>query len=190
MNLITKLEKVPVNEFFKLNYQLLIFTILVIVITLILYKSLKNYNKKLDIEDSYRKIDTFKTRDLTISISLFKDIISLLLKIIIVLILLNVGILVNNVIDYYVDNGKSRVDVSIVEVKDKIEIKDNKLTIKDLPEGYEYVKSYLNKNEPHDFKIVKDEFYQDSEVKLIDVEERKYKLSAKDFKEITTKESR
>ena len=190
MNLITKLEKVPVNEFFKLNYQLLIFTILVIVITLILYKSLKNYNKKLDIEDSYRKIDTFKTRDLTISISLFKDIISLLLKIIIVLILLNVGILVNNVIDYYVDNGKSRVDVSIVEVKDKIEIKDNKLTIKDLPEGYEYVKSYLNKNEPHDFKIVKDDFYQDRDIKLIDNEGTEYKLSAKDFKEITTKESR
>lgn len=187
MNLITKLEKVPINEFFKLNYQLLIFTILVIAITLIFYKLLKKYKKKLDIENSYRKIDTFKTRDLTISISQFKDMISLLLKIIIVLILVNVGILVNNVIDYYVDKGKSKVDVSIVEVKDKIEIKDNKLTIKELPEGYEYLKAYLNKNEPHDFKIVKDEFYQDSEVKLIDLGNREYKLSAKDFKKLENK---
>lgn len=184
MNLIAKLEKVPINEFFKLNYQLLIFTILVIVITLIFYKLLKNCKKKLDKEDSYPKIDTFKTRNLTISISRFKDMISLLLKIITVLILVNIGILVNNVIDYHVDNGKSIVDASIVEVKDKIEIKDNKLTIKELPEGYEYAKSYLNKNEPHDFKIVKDKFYQDSEVKLIDLENREYKISAKDFKEL------
>ena len=184
MNLITKLEKVSINEFFKLNYQLLIFTILVIAITLIFYKLLKNYKKKLDIEDSYRKIDTFKTRNLTISISSFKDIISLLLKIITVLILVNVGLLVNNVIDYRVDNGKSRVDASIVEVKDKIEIKDNKLTINELPENYLYVKKYLDKNIPHDFKIVKDDFYQDRDVKLIDSEGTEYKLSAKDFKEI------
>lgn len=184
MNLITKLEKVPINEFFKLNYQLLIFTILVIVITLIFYKLLKSYKKKLDIEDSYHKIDTFKTRNLTISISQFKDIISLLINIIIVLVLVNVGILVNNVINYHSDNGKSKVDASIVEIKDKIEIKDNKLTIKELPEGFEYVKSYLNKNEPHDFKVVKDDFYQDSEIKLIDVGNREYKLSAKEFKEL------
>lgn len=184
MDLITKLEKVPINEFFKLNYQLLIFTILVIVITLIFYKLLKNYKKKLDKEEEYPKIDTFKIRNLTISISRFKDIISLLINIIIVLVLLNVGMLVNNIIDYHIDNGKSKVDVSIIEVKDKIEIKNNKLTIKELPEGYEYVKSYLNKNEAHDFKIVKDDFYQDSEIKLIDVDNREYKLSAKDFKEL------
>ena len=184
MNLITKLEKVPINKYFELNYELLIFTILVIVITLMFYTSLKNYKKKLDIEDAYRKIDTFKTRNLTISISLFKDIISLLLKIITVLILVNVGILVNNVIDYHVDNGKNRVDVSIVEVRGRIEIKDNKLTIKELPENYLYVKKYLDKNIPHDFKIVKDDFYQDRDIKLIDNEGTEYKLSAKDFKEI------
>lgn len=184
MNLIAKLEKVSVNEFFKLNYQLLIFTIIVIVIILIFYKLLKNYKKKLDIEDSYRKIDTFKTKDLTISISLFKDIISLLLKIITVLILVNVAILVNNVIDYHIDNGKSRVDVSVVEVKERILIKDNKLTINELPENYLYVKKYLDKNIPHDFKIVKDDFYQDRDIKLIDNEGTEYKLSAKDFKEL------
>ena len=184
MNLITKLEKVPINEYFKVNYQLLIFTILIMVITLIFYKLLKNYKKKLDKEYSYRKIDTLKTRDLTISISRFKDLFSLFTNIIIVLILVNVGILVNNVIDYNINNGRDRIDTSIVEVKNKIEIKNNKLTIKELPEDYEYVKHYLDKNEPHDFKIVKNEFYQDSEVKLIDVTEREYKLSAKDFKEL------
>ena len=190
MDLITKLEKISINEFFKLNYQLLIFTILVIAITLIFYKLLKKYKKKLDIEDSYRKIDTFKTRNLTISISLFKDIISLLLKIIIVSILVNAIILANNIGNYRSDNGKSRVDASIVEVKDKIEIKDNKLTINELPENYLYVKKYLDKNIPHDFKMVKDDFYQDRDIKLIDNEGTEYKLSAKDFKEITTKESR
>ena len=184
MNLITKLEKVPINEYFKLNYQLLIFTMLVIVITLIFYKSLKNYKKKLDIEDSYRKIDTFKTRDLTISISRFKDIISLLLKTIMILVLVNVGIFVNNIIDYHVDNGKRRVDVSIIEVKDRIVIKDNKLTINELPENYLYVKKYLDKNIPHDFKIIKDDFYQDRDIELIDNEGTEYKLSAKDFKEL------
>lgn len=184
MNLITKLEKVPINEYFDLNYQLLIFTILVIVITLIFYTSLKNYKKKLDMEDSYRKIDTFKTRDLTISISRFKDIISLLLKTIMILVLVNVGILVNNIIDYHVDNGKRRVDVSIIEVKDRIVIKDNKLTINELPENYLYVKKYLDKNIPHDFKIIKDDFYQDRDIELIDNEGTEYKLSAKDFKEL------
>ena len=79
---------------------------------------------------------------------------------------------------------KTEVEASIVEIKNKIEIIDDKLTIKELPEDYSYVKEYLNKNEPHDFKIKKDEFYQDSEVKLIDIKDRKYKLSGKDFKEL------
>ena len=86
--------------------------------------------------------------------------------------------------NYYQNGKRAEIDVSIVEVKDRIVIKDDKLTINELPEDYNYVKEYLHKNEAHDFKIKKDEFYQDSEIKLIDIKDRKYKLSAKDFKEL------
>lgn len=86
--------------------------------------------------------------------------------------------------NYYQNGKRAEVGTSIVEIKDKIEIKNDKLTIKDLPEDYNYVKGCFDKNEPRDFKIVKDDFYQDSEVTLIDSKNHEYTLSAKEFKEL------
>lgn len=65
---------------------------------------------------------------------------------------------------------------------------DEKLTIVKLPDKYQYKERKLKADEPHDFKILKNWFYQDSDVILVDVYNQKYILTKSEFEQLQRKE--
>lgn len=79
-------------------------------------------------------------------------------------------------------------DVSLVEIKDKITIDNNKMTIDKLPDNFYYKDSTISKNEKQVFEI--DNFlYSNKVLKLVHMDEKydldeEYKISAKELKEI------
>ena len=79
-------------------------------------------------------------------------------------------------------------DVSLTEIKDKITIDNNKLTIDKLPDDFYYKDSTISKNEKQVFEI--DRFLFSNEVLRIihldedDESDTEYKISAKELKEI------
>lgn len=190
MDIITKTVKQPLSTFLYTHTGSLKISTILFILTIIFYIIIRNKLKKFNKEKinnnvsplSYDQQNKLKEEEELLESSY---------------VLIYSGIWITGILfftnflftgyetyNYYQNDKKTEVEASIVEIKNKIEIIDDKLTIKELPEDYSYVKEYLNKNEPHDFKIKKDEFYQDSEVKLIDIKDRKYKLSGKDFKEL------
>lgn len=74
--------------------------------------------------------------------------------------------------------------VQITEIKDHITVHDNKLTIGSLPESYHYNNNKLNNSEPHDFKITKDEFYTDTNPKLVDRDGNSYEITAEELNQL------
>lgn len=86
---------------------------------------------------------------------------------------------------YYI--SEKEVSASIVEIKDKIKIEGDKLTIEPLPNKYSYNNDYLTSNESHDFKISKDTFYSDSDVKLVDKRGKEYYIQKPEFEELLIK---
>ena len=190
MNIITKLEAQSLSKFLSSQTAFLEVSVILFVLTIIFYIIVKNKLRKFNKEKisnsinplSYNEKNKLKTEEEALK-SLYELFYSGI-WITGVVVLINFPFIGYKTYNYYQNDKRAEIDVSIVEVKDRIMIKDNKLTINELPEDYEYFKPYLDKNEPHDFKIIKDEFYQDSEVKLIDSNNYEYKLSAKDFKEI------
>ena len=50
-----------------------------------------------------------------------------------------------------------------------------------------YNANLLTRYEPHDFQIVKNDFYQDAEIKLIDKNQREYKIPSADFDDLMRK---
>lgn len=190
MDIITKTVKQPLSTFLYTHTGSLKISTILFILTIIFYIIIRNKLKKFNKEKinnnvsplSYDQQNKLKEEEELLESSY---------------VLIYSGIWITGILfftnflftgyetyNYYQNDKKTEVEASIVEIKNKIEIIDDKLTIKELPEDYSYVKEYLNKNEAHDFKIKKDEFYQDSEVKLIDIKDRKYKLSGKDFKEL------
>lgn len=190
MHIITKLENQPLSDVLSMHIGVLKFLIILFIITIVFYIIIKNKLKKFNKEKignsvipiTYGEKNKLKDEEELLESSYV--IIYSAILIVGMLVLTNFLFMGYETYNYYKNDKRAETDVSIVEIKDKIEIKNDKLTIKELPEDYNYVKEYLHKNEAHDFKIKKDEFYQDSEVKLIDIKDRKYKLSAKDFKEL------
>lgn len=79
-------------------------------------------------------------------------------------------------------------DVSLAEIKDKITIDNNKMTIDKLPDNFYYKDSTISKNEKQVFEI--DNFlYSNKVLKLVHMDEKydldeEYKISAKELKEI------
>ena len=79
-------------------------------------------------------------------------------------------------------NPKDKSDASLVEIKDYIKINNNRLTIDALPENYQYKDNKLDKTKPHDFKH--DDFYKESNVKLIDSNNNTYEITHEQLEEL------
>lgn len=73
--------------------------------------------------------------------------------------------------------GKTMIQqpAQLIEIRDYIKIDNNRLTIKPLPENYQYKNNTIDKNKSHDFKI--DDFYKESNVKLIDSNNNTYEIT-------------
>lgn len=84
-------------------------------------------------------------------------------------------------------NNEKKVHTSIIAIKDKVKIEGDKLTIEPLPDKHTYLNNYLSSNESHDFKIVKDTFYSDSDVKLVDKRGKEYYIQKPEFEELLKK---
>lgn len=80
--------------------------------------------------------------------------------------------------------GKTMVqnDAPLTEIKEQIKIDNNRLTINPLPENYQYQNKTLDKTKPHDFKI--DDFYKESNVKLIDSNNNTYEITHEQLEEL------
>ena len=84
--------------------------------------------------------------------------------------------------------GKTMVQepVAITEIKEQIKIEGNRLTIKPLPENYQYQNKTFDKakdkTKPHDFKI--DDVYRESNVKLIDSNDNTYEITHEQLEEL------
>ena len=95
-----------------------------------------------------------------------------------ILLIIGIGgpILISMLIYTYIQPTYNK-SVQITEIKEQITIHDNKLTIKSLPESYRYNNNKLNSSEPHDFKITKDNFYNDANPKLVDKDGNQYEIT-------------
>lgn len=80
--------------------------------------------------------------------------------------------------------GKTMIQepVPITEIKDHIKIENNRLTINPLPENYQYQNRTLDETKAHDFKI--DDFYKESNVKLIDINNNTYEITHEQLEEL------
>ena len=87
----------------------------------------------------------------------------------------------------YFNNFTYLQPANITEIKDHIKINNDKLTIESLPDKYYYEDKNLSKNTHHDFRIVKNDFYTDSDntIKLIDKNQKEYTISKSELEELT-----
>ena len=86
----------------------------------------------------------------------------------------------------YSNNFKHLEPANLIEIKDYIKINNDKLTIESLPDKYYYEDKKLSKNTHHDFRIVKNDFYTDSDstIKLIDKNNKEYTISKSELEEL------
>lgn len=91
--------------------------------------------------------------------------------------------LIATVITMFENNFSYTQSANITEIKDYIKIDKDKLTIDKLPDKYSYTNKELKREQRHNFKIVRDEFYTDDDIpiKLIDKDSNEYKISKSDF---------
>lgn len=89
----------------------------------------------------------------------------------------------------YYNNFKHLEPANVIEIKDYIKINNDKLTINGLPSNYHYKDKELSTNTHHDFKILKDEFYSDSDspIKLVDKNNKEYVISKSELEELKRK---
>ena len=89
----------------------------------------------------------------------------------------------------YSNNFKHLEPANLIEIKDYIKINNDKLTIESLPDKYYYEDKKLSKNTHHDFRIIKNDFYTDSDstIKLIDKNQKEYTISKDELEELTRK---
>lgn len=92
--------------------------------------------------------------------------------------------LISTTILEYNNNFSYINNVSLLEIKDNIKIENDKLTINNLPDNYYYKNEKLTPNELHDFKIIKEEFYRDVPIKLMDSTEKEYTISKSEFEQL------
>lgn len=84
----------------------------------------------------------------------------------------------------HTDNFEYKEPANLIEIKDHIKINNDKLTIDSLPNKYSYGNREFLPNEKHDFKIIKDEFFSDHDIKLIDKDNNEYKIKHSEFNEL------
>lgn len=89
----------------------------------------------------------------------------------------------------YFNNFEYLQPANLIEIKDYIKINNDKLTIERLPDKYYYKDKKLSKNTHHDFRIVKNDFYTDSDstIKLIDKNQKEYPISKDELEELKRK---
>ena len=89
----------------------------------------------------------------------------------------------------YFNNFEYLQPANLIEIKDYIKINNDKLTIERLPDKYYYKDKKLSKNTHHDFRIVKNDFYTDSDstIKLIDKDQKEYPISKDELEELKRK---
>lgn len=95
--------------------------------------------------------------------------------------------LITVTISAFHNNFNYEQQANLTEIKDHIKINNDKLTIETLPDTYEYKNEKLKKDELHDFKIIKDEFYRDTDIKLVDKTNNEYIISKSEFEELVRK---
>lgn len=95
--------------------------------------------------------------------------------------------LISTTILEYNNNFSYINNVSLLEIKDRIKIENDRLTIDSLPNNYYYKNKQLTPHKLHDFKIIKENFYRDMPVKLIDSTENEYIISKSELDELTRK---
>ena len=80
------------------------------------------------------------------------------------------------------NSTKIITDISLIDIKEYIEIHDDKLTINSLPENYYYINRALDRTKPHDFKI--NNLYRENNPKLIDNTGQEYEITQKELDEL------
>jgi hypothetical protein len=89
----------------------------------------------------------------------------------------------------YFKNFEYLQPANLIEIKDYIKINNDKLTIENLPDKFYYKDKQLSKNTHHDFRIVKNDFYTDTDstIKLIDKNQKEYTISKNELEELKRK---
>lgn len=95
--------------------------------------------------------------------------------------------LITVTISAFHNNFNYEQQANLTEIKDYIKINNDKLTIETLPDTYYYKNEELKREQFHDFKIVKDEFYRDNDIKLVDKTNKEYKISKEELEYIKRK---
>ena len=68
-------------------------------------------------------------------------------------------------------------NVSLLEIKDKIKIEQDKMTIEPLDEDYSYIANNASANKPQVFRIEVDPFYTNKNAKLIDNDGQQFDIT-------------
>ena len=85
------------------------------------------------------------------------------------------------------NNFNYEQQANLTEIKDYIKIDNDKLTIESLPDKYYYKNKELKREQSHDFKIIKDAFYRDNDIKLVDKTNKEYMISKEELEYIKRK---
>lgn len=80
------------------------------------------------------------------------------------------------------NSTKIRTNTSLINIKEHMEIHDDKLTINSLPENYYYKNRALDRTKPHDF--CNNNFYRENNPKLIDNTGQEYEITQKELDEL------
>ena len=162
------------------SVAVLFVTIIGLVLVILCLIQLHRKSQKIDTKQPFYKIELIPIQDEIITLKGVAVVISLI----------SISALccfAHNIYDYHKHNSTIWTSATLVDIKNQVHINDNKLTIDPLPENYMYNANLLTRDEPHDFQIVKNDFYQDAKIHLIDKDQREYELSSKDFDELIRK---
>lgn len=100
------------------------------------------------------------------------------------LLMLPLILVINNA---FHNNFNYEQQANLTEIKDYIKIDNDKLTIESLPDKYYYKNKELKREQFHDFKIIKDAFYRDNDIKLVDKTNKEYMISKEELEYIKRK---
>lgn len=74
--------------------------------------------------------------------------------------------------------------ISLLDIRDKVTVVDNKLTIDPLDEEYVYTDSQLSTKEPHVFKVEIDDFFTDKPVQVTDKDGNSFNIPRDEFEKL------
>ena len=100
------------------------------------------------------------------------------------LLMLPLILVINNA---FHNNFNYEQQANLTEIKDYIKIDNDKLTIESLPDKYYYKNKELKREQFHDLKIIKNAFYRDNDIKLVDKTNKEYMISKEELEYIKRK---